>query len=498
MSWTWLVDGEPVTAHDLGLVQTAESHTLTVELWWSQGEASAEPAEDVMIQSSTEDPTRPGVYLRTGLPPQDELWWFARVVGHTGATADYQSDWTPLGAYRALSIPIVEADTARLIELRCTPPGGSSDTTYRTRLSAAAETHAIPIPPTTVRGIQSGVGDPTATGLVTGADVTVTDPVSDTVDVSPGLYVFAGRTATRLGGSVALPDVDGLGQSVAQGESYWAGLSQGTGADLTVTAGAKGIEPERPTLPADEVFLRWIRAENVDGTIQLEADDIVGDPAMIRHPIRPGPGLELHVGPGRAVGAQTLRQWCRWDAVPLPVSTTSYLWQVSTGLWQLSETRPDGALGPWAAVTADATDVLTVVDLRSFVDPAVVLRWAGPPPAVGQSFEPITLHQALDLETLRLSADLATATTGALRLDLAVLKDGAWSSLFPSAVELQPAIQAGTSDDHQTFPEITALASGTRIRLTVIELPDTPPNTIELMATARPPEGGAVVELRAA
>ena len=62
MSWAWIKDGEPVTDYDLGQVQTAEVETLTVELWWHRDTPEAEPAEDVQVQTSTEDPTRPGVY----------------------------------------------------------------------------------------------------------------------------------------------------------------------------------------------------------------------------------------------------------------------------------------------------------------------------------------------------------------------------------------------------------------------------------------------------
>ena len=56
MAWTWYRDGSPVTQQDLGELQTAESTTWVVELWWHRDNPRAEPAEDVMLQASTEDP----------------------------------------------------------------------------------------------------------------------------------------------------------------------------------------------------------------------------------------------------------------------------------------------------------------------------------------------------------------------------------------------------------------------------------------------------------
>ncbi len=499
MAWTWYRDGAPITQHDLGELQTAESTTLTVELWWHRDNPGAEPAEDVMLQASTEDPTRPGVYLRSGLPPQDQLWWWARVVGSIGATSDFRTDWTAIGAYRALSIPIFEAGTARLIELRCTPPGGADASLYQTRLFTAADAHAVPIPPSHTRGMLSGVGDPSVSGLVAGAEITTSEPADDSIHISPGLFVLSGRAATRRGGSVVFSDEDGAGQVLNGGESYWAALSQGAGAEITVTKGGKAVDPIRPPLPDGEVFLRWIRVEKVDGSIQIDPADLDGDPTAVRHPIRAGGGLEIHIGPGRAVGPQTLRQWCRWDSIPVPPSSTSFLWQVSTGLWQISETRPDaGALGPWAAITTGETHITALEDLRSFADPPVILRWSGPTPAVGQSFEPITISQALDLETARLVADLSAATSGALRVDIERQKsNGTWSSLFPSAptVDLRPSLEPGESEE-ETFPELNALAGGSRLRLTVIELPDVAPELIELAIVGRPPEGSAAVEIQ--
>ena len=327
-----------------------DSTVLELHVWNNQGDPGGEDETDLRLVVYLEDPANPGTYLKTGLPPQDELWCRVRLVGQNNAARPEQreilTDWQPIGASADLIIDSLLAGGARHLEVKMRPPSSASQVSYRWRLGIVTGENAYPVPgPVSElgRGILTGVGEPGRAGLVRGGALTASPTPDDQVHVAAATWLHAGRLYGKVGTSHTLGQTDGSAAALAVGESYVATLSLAAGG-VTVTKGDKAATPTTPAVPAGEVLIDSVTVlYDGGGTSVIDPADLAGATLYDRYHAAPGAGLELVMHPGFAVAGGTYRYRRGKEALPLTSTATNTVWQLASGAWSVTTTaaRPE-------------------------------------------------------------------------------------------------------------------------------------------------------------
>lgn len=438
--------------------------------------ATGQDVTDALLVIQVEHPTTPGKYVAAGFPPQDELWARVRLTGQTGAGAPTQqnllTDWTPIGAYAALHIPNVLAGGIRTLQLKMRPPSNASVANWRWALSTIELEHARAVPAALTfhqRGILTGVGDPARFGLIRGGAVTVSAPEDDEIHVAAAAWLHRGRVRGKIATDHVLNQQDGAAAALAAGEAYEAVLSLGA-AGVTVTKGLKAVAPVKPAVPAGEPFLRYERVVFQAGASVIAVADLSGTTLYDRHLVEAGAALEALVHPGQAIGGGTWRYWSPRQSVPLEDDAVNRLWQLASGLFEVTtdDVPPElTAIGPWAEITTAAGVVTEIKDLRTYADDTVVLHLRGDlPGAPGEIVSALVEHEHLALERIvaRLSDNGGGASDETV-LDLKVNGATVYTSFAIDDQRPHFPFDAAELLDDDGFHEVTDLRRGDVVAL---------------------------------
>lgn len=444
--------------------------------------STGEDIRDALLVVQVEHPTIANRWVASGFAPVDELWPRVRLTGQDTTAAPlqqpYVTPWTPIGAYAALVIPEVLAGGIRLGELKIRPPSSAGPLAWRWMLATIEAEHSRPVPgPLTaaMRGVLTGVGDLSRSGLVRGGEVAVSSPADDEIHVAAAVWLHRGRVQAKVTTNHELNQADGAAAALAAGQAYWAVVSLGEG--VSVTKGLKGVAPAKPAWPAGETFLRWVYvAHDAGGASVIDAADLSGETPYDRYLAVPE-GLGLRVHQGQALGGSTWRYWSSSQLVGLADATTTWLWQVANGLLEVTTTPepPDTtALPLWEAVTAGGV-VTELHDRRTYFGETVVLTLRGPVPgAPGFVDELVVEHDELHLERVvgRVS-DPGAGSSGETVLD--VLADGDTLYTSHATDDQRPTFAFDAAGDElvhrEGVPEITLIRRGTVLRLITAEHP---------------------------
>ncbi|HEV7670111.1 MAG TPA: hypothetical protein VGS22_16460 [Thermoanaerobaculia bacterium] len=445
-----------------------ETDVLEARVWWSRTDSSPSPAADVIVMLEIEDPGEPGTWLSAGLAPLDERWARVRVVDEVTTAhpemGAQRTDWTPLGGGAVLRLDPISAGCARALEVKWIIPGFAQPAPYRVRLTPIGNARAIALPAGVTdvdRGILTGVGDLSWSGLVRGGEVTPSGTPDDELHVAALQYLHRGRLLGLPQTTATLDDEDVDGDPLAAGEAYMALLSLDA-AGLLVTKGTKAISPVRPALAAGDVFLRWAVVRYTGGAPEIAGTDLEGETLYDRFMAIAGPGRAVAIHPGRAIGGGTLRHRGDRETIALPASATRWIWQLATGAYDLTtvDVAPEStAIALWQ-VTTNATDVTALVDRRLYAGGASVFNLGGEAPgSPGEVASQLAWEGRLWIERVLWRVDThGAATAGASTL--AVLVDGV--SIFSGAGSRVPAIawDADPLYDNGALPEACEIRAG--------------------------------------
>lgn len=444
--------GNPI---DVGTV----SDVVTVDIWNERATAGSD-ASGVQI----------GIQALTvgGLPSVDLApivggWIQARVTDALGSATLQSTDWQTVGGNLRLDLDTLGADSGRRIELRLSAPTfGVNPSSYNFYLEVLADEASNQgssiLDMVNFRGVVTGIGDYTFTGLWLGGEVIATD----TPDVTLGdvEVITGGILAATLQATETFNDTASDGATAA-GESYLSLIAWQSG--FTVTKGAKGLSPrgigDRPALPIGHIPLAWIEKRNGD---DIHAADIVD--ARVRHLLElatDAASLTAYLQPGRAlVGDRVVRL-----PVALPVALTAS----TTALLCL---HPDRSLTltadrqglPLWEVTTDGIGVTGAVDVRRLCLACVGLS--------------VDLGGACSVpagEWTVLAVCVTAGTPGLLGTTTYEVKvDGVTLYTSSGTVDRRPILPAGVSYSG-SLPEVRTLQAGQVLTLTVAATAGTAP-----------------------
>lgn len=467
-----------------GFEAGADSDTLSLHLWNDKGNSGGTDLYDVLLILEAEDPARPGVWIRSGVAPLDELWPACRVVGQDNTDRPeqqaYATAWTPLGASGSLLIPNILAGAARYLELRFHPPSTATATTWRFRLGGITAEASEPLPAafaTLAAGVLPGIGPTGWSGLVRGGAVTATGTPDDEVHVAAAQWTSAGVLLSAVSSSLTLDQNDSAAAALGVGEMYRAVISLGP-SGAVATKGVRGVDPARPAAPAGNVPLAVVEvAYGASGSV-IDAADLTDLRVFDRLYAVAGTGLELVVHSGQAL-CQTWRYRSRTTSLVLPGSATRYVWQLPSGLLELTATTAPpvpASLLLWEVET-DATDVINLIDHRVYARPTVVLTLFGAP-AVGSIASLVIQQRRLYVERWMVVLSDGGSGGGTTRLDYEI--NGSTAHPSSATDDQRPAFASGattlTADDG--YPELIELRRGDVLELVGISTSGTPPGTV--------------------
>lgn len=368
-----LVEDLPITNYEAGQV----SDTLSLEIWNEKGNPAGQTVFNLLFVMRTESATQAGVFLATGLPPQDELWGRLRITGfdNTGdpTFSVMTTDFRPLGAFAGIFSRLIPADCAIFVDFLLHPPSYADPSQYRHLLLGLHSEYSQPIPHAVSlihQGIVTGIGDHGHFCILNGLEATASVVPDEFVNIALGHWIFAGTEYEYLGGTFELDQNDGGPVALAPGESYIAAITAGKNT-LTVTKGLKDPAPTFPALPVNELFVTYVEVFYNAAGSEIQTADITGTIIYDRYLFIPDPtGLNGFIHAGQSVGGDTWRYRTEPFQLTFPVNDISYVWQLSTGnfLVTQSEDAPETtALGPFWKVTTDVTNITEFEDLRKFI-----------------------------------------------------------------------------------------------------------------------------------
>ncbi len=456
----------------------ATTAPITLNLWNNKDGLGGEVIREILLIVYTEDPAAVGNYLRSGVPPQDELWHQLRVTGHDNTNAPtqqpYLTDWIALGAYRVLRIPDLHPQASRQLEIRWRVPGAAQANLWTIHLEVAHSEHAQPLPgPLALhpRGILPLTDQRSAYHLVRGGQVTPSAIADDQIHVAAIQSTLAGQIHGHIAADFTL-DQNAADHALAIGEKYYAALSIGpTGVTATKSTATTG----RPSIPAGhaDTGLTVQVSHQPSGTSQIDAADITGEVTYGRSRVIAGQGLEARVHPGEIVAAGTHRVWSTVQPVSLSPTATNHLWQLADGTYTTTTAlaAPAGAV-LLAELDTDATTVLAVRERQRDAGPRRALRLRGQPEAGPGQLDDLLITESLQLEQIqaRLS-DAGGGTAGQTVLDFQI--DGTTVYTSHATEDHRPvfAFDAGSLVHTTGIPELTQIPAGAVLSLHTAEHP---------------------------
>ncbi|HEX6862325.1 MAG TPA: hypothetical protein VF414_05890, partial [Thermoanaerobaculia bacterium] len=306
--------------------------------------------------------------------------------------------------------------------------------------------------------------------------VTASSPPDHLVHVAGGQHICRGRLISRVAADVELDQADSTSAALEPGQAYWAAISLGPGSAPVATKGTAALVPTRPAAPAGHSIAAYVRVAYGASGSEIAGEDVDGSVLLYdRFRATASAGLQLVLHGGQALGGGSWRYSSERVPLALEADSTHYVWQLASGLPELT-TDPDppaggGALLLWEADT-DGAGVTALRDRRGYVEASVVLHLAGALPGAPGEVASFLVVEDLVLEeiTSRLS-DAGAGTGGATVLD--VLLNG--TTLFTSQAtdDQRPAwpFDATTLVSEGGLHEVTELRRGDLLTLVTAEHP---------------------------
>jgi len=416
-----------------GLDAGADSDVLELHVWKDKDNGAGQDAANLALALRIEDPANPGNYLATGLPPLDELWARWRIIGYNnGGDATWSvasTDWQPWGAYVLALLGNIPADCAVHIEVLQHPPSSAEELSWRWAVVPIYDAYSAALPQAlglVARGIVHSVGEHGHSGLVRGGAVTATGTPDDEVHIAASEVVWKGRLEGKIVTDITLNQTDGAAGTLASGEAYYAVLTYGA-SGWHATKGTKAASPVKPTPPAGEILARtpYVLVQyGATGSV-IETADLDGEGLYDRCYAEAGSGLQVKIHPGRSLGVGTYRYSSAAHLVSVEASTTNYLWQLASGLWDATTTEvaPETtATGPWFEADTDGSSVTAIRDRRDYAGRSVVLVLKGATPGSPGLVDDLGVeHDRLFVEQIALRAsDNGGGSAGSTKGDLRV------------------------------------------------------------------------------
>lgn len=501
MSLEFYADDDTTLVSDLaftGVEAGTDSDVLTLHLWNSINNPAGQAAQNVILIQQTEDPTVPDRFLASGVPPQDQQWGRARIVGfdNTGdpTWSVPNTDWTPLGAWSSLPIGTIPPDCAVYIERRLHPPSTATGLlTWRILDAVLKDEYARPLPaPFTLveRGVLPLTGDRATSVVLRGCEVTASGPADDEIHVAAGMWQYKGRVAGKIATDHTLDQNDSAAAALASGQSYYATISLDD-AGVVVTKGVKATSPVKPGTPAGNAFLAWALVQYDAGGSAVETADLTGTPAYGRFLVTDGGALTAKIHKGQAVAGAAYRIWTVATTVNLTDAADNTIWQISSGLYEVNTTGEPPELGALeiAVVTCAGGIVTAIEDRRLYAGRSVMLALSGPTPAAAAMLDDLMVeHPDLDIEEVAFRISDMAGTAGATQVDLkkngtTIFSSFATEDQRPSIAFDEPILQIRTA-----IPEVTRLQRGDVLSAWMVAVPTTAsPAKCEVVVTCRIP-----------
>lgn len=461
---TTLLDGLAIT----GLAAGADSDVTTIKV----KNDGATTALNVLLVMRTVDPSDVNTLLASGVPPQDEMWGRMRITA--GATT---TDWRHVGAYSGLLIGDIAVGATVTVEFKLRPPSLAETAPWTFVPLPIYNEYSQPVPPSLTRvdrGILTGIGDYSHSGIVSGLGVTATGTPDDEVHSAAGFWVHNGTLYGDVARDWAFNNLDSAAAALASGESYIVIHSRGAGVTNN-TKGAKGTTPTAPTMPTGDVYVDTITVQyQVGGTPVIETADLAGDTVYDRYTATAA-GLDVILSAGQAQGGSTHRYSHGELTVPVTDDATSYVWQLASGLPDADASATaapeDTALGPWWKAVA-AGGVVTLTDMRTYAGQTVTVRLRGTNPgSVGEVESQLIEHERLFLEQVVYRISDNGGTSGQTKLQ--VKKNGTTIYTDHAVQDQRPtfAHDAATLTHSSAVHQVTEYRKGDVVSLETLEYP---------------------------
>ena len=357
-----------------------------VRLWADKGTAGNVYRN---VRLALEAEITSGVWAEAGVPLVDrqEIW------AHVTGSANPQNDplfparsvtgWQPLGAGARMSLGDIRGDTAIYLELCFAPSiaSGSGTTTAAWRIRLITGTAAVGRTDHTGEvGVIQGRGNPDVTEWVDAPTALATGTPDALVNVGAREWMYRGAGTSQTGTTVELDQEDSEATALAEGEAYYAVISQDpAGTAPTTTKGDLDVAADAvlPALPAGELPIASVLVQYGAGGSAIEDGDItvlgVDGRGVLTYDAA---SLVVSVGAVKALLPTVYVDQPAATSLTLAASDTSQVYIASTGeiLATLDALPPAGSLALWS-VTTDGSGVPgTPSDLRVYAgDPS---KWA--------------------------------------------------------------------------------------------------------------------------
>jgi hypothetical protein len=338
-------ESDPLTFSNLETGTPSAAQTL--HLWNAKGSAFAETGTEIRVSVLAKGPLDTD-YSSDTLPAA-QRWIEGRIVGQTGTgIAAQTTSWTPIGKNRYIKADPIPTNCARYFEFRVNAPPGIG-TAYELNVVVTVDwaRPAVPvsdgISETGGDGVCIGLGDGTASFLVSGGVLTETGTPDAFVNFTDIVYVHKGIHLVILADNYELTNLDGNAAALAAGEAYWATLYLDEDGTVKDTRSAKATSPlstgTRPAVPAGGILLAYVQR---DFDAAIANADIFQDAVYRGLFSSSSSGLVLTLGPGRAFVDNFLLDFQLPQTITLTASNTCSVWLTKNGSLEetLDGTRP--------------------------------------------------------------------------------------------------------------------------------------------------------------
>jgi len=485
----------PVVSGDIdgGTIYGPTDYWLYNDLGGTLGDTTT--ARNVRLQPAVFD----GVQRVLGnFPILDQRWIEIAVVDMDnigdGAMEFQATDYIAIGAGYPLVLRDIPKNCGRKLRLRSVVPFGVDTGSSQAFLLPWVDDSSVPGPfrlgAITGSGVMPSYRDASARILLRGRGLTADG--SDAVTAVKGAFAYGGSQTNVLATRKTLNQVAADG-ALAAGQSYKATLSQKSDSTVTATKSNKGAAPATPDVPADEINLGVATVgyqaggTSVINTNNLDMSGVVyGD-----YLVAAGTGTVVLIAGGQglsSIDSATING--STSMLNVTDDATSYVWRLWDGTFADTATRvpPSGGAALLAQVTVAGGVITSIVDLRTFIEPAIselplTLRHVG---AFSTTLDDFDLDEApfdFMISRVRLAiGKRGTSVSGSFRADVFLRAEGAdlggaGTSIYTSSGtnDQRPSIAHDATDLHAESidHEVIRGTRGQRISASLVAVPGT-------------------------
>ena len=495
---TWYDSGDVAQATSLtfapenGVATAAQ----TVHLWNDKGgTAGSDDATELHLTCYTRDQGD-----TTWSQTHDAAaygWVRCQAVGSggPGAPVAHLTGLASVGLSRQLNLLDLPSDGYRSIEVSVLVPAGVGTQAIEVLLVARYAEVSESLPDGAFEaggmGVRSGLGDTTASWIVTGGAITESGGGADAnANVAAVWWVHEGIPLCIDKEAVALNQNDVTPAALTAGRAYWATLSLGAAGTVTVTKGAAAASASatKAAVPAGELPLGHVKVPYQAGTSVISTADITQADRLFGGfaAVTSGASLSVTLHPGSALIGGRLVTISGTRSVTLGATDETWIWLTPAGATttSLDAIAPvDRALLLYR-MTTDGSGVTIARDCRSWIGrPLHSLRMLQEGTLAANDYTNTIVYPGRTPGRVRPVAGLQWslgdngASSGSTKLDVEVSDaGGAWTSLFPSSAttDLRPTIAHDSTDPtSESTTETLTIPARCRLRCKVIAIPGT-------------------------